>query len=942
MDHFNISKRFLFCIFSMFILFSLVSSDTIITTSSNEVESFFTNYFLSNIQDYKIINVTSCGILNESNTRYILQNNINIVEGMLESLNGGYCFYLTGKNSILELNGFEINTNLFCSSGSCDNFFDSNFSPRDNLIRPLSNESVIGDLTILERLTSNSPISTCEQLQNVSVYGNGYYFLVNDIDCSDTINWNEGKGFKPLGSVSTFAFNGTLDGRGFRIKNLYINRPTEDYVGLFGYAENLDITNLGLFWSKTIGNSYVGSLIGYGSNAKIEKSYAFGNVNGTSNVGGLVGLASGSIVRSSFLGDLGFVKRDNCYLYKNYIYCPSSYNLGGLIGTASNLNLDQSFFKGSLINGGESSGGLVGAGSNLNISNSYVDALIYGWYNAGGLMGDLYNSNILNSYSTGIVRSLRTPSASTSGIAGGIYSPGGNILLNSVFSTSLIEGSRAAAGLGIGYWFSGSYTDLINSSFGGSFSDWAYIAPFIYWSKYSLRVNEGNLDLRNNPAYLKSPLRSKEIFNSWDFDNVWQDIDGSYPELRDAARPESYPLQRKVIAPVTVLSLTSGIVGGNFTISFYNKTRTSYDSETCNREYGWYTRTPCQITTKYINRSYSPMGGKISGPSSIGIVYDTQDFGCYYNRFSDRYCPEGTYYLQNLVLNNSIIIKNNTNPYNEFSSKVIIYNMSFLENGHILTIPFNTRSLNQNSYAYTNLNNYNILLYKSYFSGGNLLDLHSSSLVLDKDFFGELGNHIYLNFNSGILKKGGIYNSSIVSNNAFIELIDKSGLDMRYYASSGITQYDLPRLKIYSPQISNLDNNASLNRLIYFELPDSRDSFEIKADYINFPFLANVKASLTHTKSLGNDYFEISPESFGVTMPSNFYMGNETIEQGEEIFIPGRTLTNDTFRIYYDFKLNLNRLLYCSDDRHCGDVYSYCNKDKMSCCLKKEGVEYGC
>ena len=53
------------------------------------------------------------------------------------------------------------------------------------------------------------------------------YTLGNDIDLSSISNW------EPIGTLAN-PFTGTLDGNGYKISNLVINRPTEDNVGLFG------------------------------------------------------------------------------------------------------------------------------------------------------------------------------------------------------------------------------------------------------------------------------------------------------------------------------------------------------------------------------------------------------------------------------------------------------------------------------------------------------------------------------------------------------------------------------------------------------------------------------------------------------------------------------------------------------------------------------------
>ena len=46
------------------------------------------------------------------------------------------------------------------------------------------------------------------------------YVINNDIDCSDTVNWNSGNGFVPI-----YVFAGTFDGQGYKIAGLFINGP---------------------------------------------------------------------------------------------------------------------------------------------------------------------------------------------------------------------------------------------------------------------------------------------------------------------------------------------------------------------------------------------------------------------------------------------------------------------------------------------------------------------------------------------------------------------------------------------------------------------------------------------------------------------------------------------------------------------------------------------
>ncbi|NOR44104.1 MAG: hypothetical protein GQ534_00835, partial [Candidatus Delongbacteria bacterium] len=91
------------------------------------------------------------------------------------------------------------------------------------------------------------------------------YIQTADIDASETSTWfvgdhdedsltvDEPMGWKPIGNFSSESFvgifDGTYDGQGHVIDNLYINKipKTEpnSMSGLFGYAQNTEVENLG-------------------------------------------------------------------------------------------------------------------------------------------------------------------------------------------------------------------------------------------------------------------------------------------------------------------------------------------------------------------------------------------------------------------------------------------------------------------------------------------------------------------------------------------------------------------------------------------------------------------------------------------------------------------------------------------------------------------------
>jgi hypothetical protein len=86
--------------------------------------------------------------------------------------------------------------------------------------------------------SSGSPylISNCTHLQNMSTNLSAYYVLNNSINCG-LPPYNTGERFKPVGNNScgvSCRFSGNFNGNNYTISNLFINRSSEDDVGLFG------------------------------------------------------------------------------------------------------------------------------------------------------------------------------------------------------------------------------------------------------------------------------------------------------------------------------------------------------------------------------------------------------------------------------------------------------------------------------------------------------------------------------------------------------------------------------------------------------------------------------------------------------------------------------------------------------------------------------------
>jgi hypothetical protein len=200
-------------------------------------------------------------------------------------------------------------------------------------------------------------IGTADQLNKVRDFdGVGIHFeLIDDIDLN---NYSDGDGFGwlPIGSVND-TFSGSINGNGFKITNLAINRTGITDVGLFGITSNRSvIENLILEDVNVIGNANVGGLVGnnYG---KIRSSYTTGTVKGTNGIGGLVGVVSNGEINSSY----------------SLVNVSGTSYVGGLVGLYAPSIVMNSYAAGLVKGTGISVGGLIGHNSGGITISSYYD-----------------------------------------------------------------------------------------------------------------------------------------------------------------------------------------------------------------------------------------------------------------------------------------------------------------------------------------------------------------------------------------------------------------------------------------------------------------------------------------------------------------------------------------------------------------------------------------
>ena len=154
-----------------------------------------------------------------------------------------------------------------------------------------------------------------------SCYG---YELAADIDAGSMTNW------EPIGPIYTGAFNGN----GYIIKNLTINRPADDYVGLFARIQSVNeyFRDIGLVNVSITGNDYVGGIAGDANFSYLIGTFITGSVIGRNDVGGMFGRHRG-ILR------FGFPYKTHSTSNWSGVSVTGNIRVGGLFGYVGGITL---------------------------------------------------------------------------------------------------------------------------------------------------------------------------------------------------------------------------------------------------------------------------------------------------------------------------------------------------------------------------------------------------------------------------------------------------------------------------------------------------------------------------------------------------------------------------------------------------------------------------
>ncbi|GAA0208363.1 YDG domain-containing protein [Selenomonas dianae] len=227
-------------------------------------------------------------------------------------------------------------------------------------------------------------VHTVYDLQNMNAKLDGRYILAGDIDAGVTNTWNSTvygiEGFLPIGENFSTQFTGRFDGAGHALRGLYINRPHENFQGLFGYASGARIENLSLVDGNVKGNYVVGGIVGRADDTEIRNVSYAGRVNGDQVVGGIVGYAS-EAAKIQNVCNTGAVS-------------GTDQIAGGVVGYASEAAKIQNVCNTGTITGSKLVGGIVGAIDDSTLQHAWNTGTVTGNQKVGGIVGQALGGSI--------------------------------------------------------------------------------------------------------------------------------------------------------------------------------------------------------------------------------------------------------------------------------------------------------------------------------------------------------------------------------------------------------------------------------------------------------------------------------------------------------------------------------------------------------------------
>lgn len=219
--------------------------------------------------------------------------------------------------------------------------------------------------------TADGLVAFANEVNNGNSFKDEIVVLENDIDMLSEYE-ESAETIIPIGTKEN-PFNGTFDGQGNTISNLYIWDDTRDYVGLFGFTNGI-IKNVTVKNPYFVGRAYVGGIAGCAYTGKIENCHVTGEIDieGNYMVGGISGHGYAKLIDCSVIG-----AEDWAYNIVMAEYLEADLegdNVGGIVGhNAEGGTITNCDVKNITVTGTRKVGGVVGtAFQNNNITECDV------------------------------------------------------------------------------------------------------------------------------------------------------------------------------------------------------------------------------------------------------------------------------------------------------------------------------------------------------------------------------------------------------------------------------------------------------------------------------------------------------------------------------------------------------------------------------------------
>lgn len=198
------------------------------------------------------------------------------------------------------------------------------------------------------------------------------------------------KSWEPIGKNDYgYQYQGTFDGNGKTITNLYIN-ASQNNVGLFGYTYEGTIKNLTFEYANVTNTGvFTGFLVGYANTSKLQNI----KISNTCQMKG--GKDTGGIA--------GYLTYANAYNCVNYATVQGNYRVGGLFGYCSNKerSITTCANYGNVTATSTDAGGLVGYFVSGTIQDCANYGDVKGTERVAGMAGYVSKGKIQNVFSYG-------------------------------------------------------------------------------------------------------------------------------------------------------------------------------------------------------------------------------------------------------------------------------------------------------------------------------------------------------------------------------------------------------------------------------------------------------------------------------------------------------------------------------------------------------------